>query len=361
MPSAKSLFVCGSGGELGLGGAGMQSTLVQVGIGQWKSIAAGNGFVFAVMDDGTLWSWGVNDYGQLGLGDYSTRLNPTQVGSASNWLSVSAGNTYAFAVNTAGLVYAVGSDAYGETGGFGGTTLHLVTTLSSIAKVSCGDSHTVALTTTGQMWATGYNANGELGNGTGVDRATFGVIGVGVWLDVDVGYSHTLAIKSDGTLWASGVNANGELGVGDTTGRLSFTQIGSSTWSSVSAGYYYSLGVSSAGALLSWGRRAGGVLGDGLTSEYVTSPNVVSASGWVAAIANLATHSAGIRSDNTLWTWGDSTGGKLGHAPSTVPVQVGVDRWSDATVGTSTTIAIAASEPSLFWTNFFGQRESLGT
>ena len=91
-------------GQLGLGDYGPDRlSPTQVGSGtDWLSVAAGGGHTLAVKADGTLWAWGASDYGMLGLGDRSNRLSPTQVGSGTDWQSVAAGRYHTLAIQTTG-------------------------------------------------------------------------------------------------------------------------------------------------------------------------------------------------------------------------------------------------------------------
>jgi alpha-tubulin suppressor-like RCC1 family protein len=82
----------------------------------WSSVSGGGYYTSAVKTDGTLWAWGANDNGQLGLGDTTTRNTPTQVGTAVNWLSVSSGGYHTLAVKTDGSLWAWGANSAGQSG-----------------------------------------------------------------------------------------------------------------------------------------------------------------------------------------------------------------------------------------------------
>jgi alpha-tubulin suppressor-like RCC1 family protein len=154
----------------------------------------------AVKTDGTLWSWGMNAFGQLGLNNYTYYSSPKQVGGLTNWLSV-AGGKYA---------------------------------------------HSVALKNNGTLWGWGRNYIGMLGlGGTTQYISPVQVGALTNWSSIDAGRSHSVAIKTDGTMWAWGGNGSGRLGLGDTTNRSSPTQIGSSTnWSKIDAVGTFTLAIS---------------------------------------------------------------------------------------------------------------------
>jgi alpha-tubulin suppressor-like RCC1 family protein len=92
-------FGLNNSGQLGLGNTTNRSSPVQVGaLTTWLSLAAGYGHTAAIKTDGTLWTFGRNTYGQLGLGDTTTRSSPVQVGALTTWLSVAAGANMSAAI-----------------------------------------------------------------------------------------------------------------------------------------------------------------------------------------------------------------------------------------------------------------------
>jgi hypothetical protein len=162
----------------------------------WSKIESGDNYSIAIKNDGTLWAWGNNSYGQLGDGTIIERHSPTQIGTDKNW-----------------------------------------------NQIDCGGSFTVAIKTDGTLWAWGNNNNGQLGDGTNSNRTTPIQIGNDSnWIQISCSYSHTLAIKNDGTLWAWGNNEYGQLGDGTITPRKSPVQIGSGTnWSKVACGFEHTI------------------------------------------------------------------------------------------------------------------------
>ena len=238
----------GDQGQLGLniaGGYGVRrSSPSQVGaLTNWSSIASSS-HVAAIKTDGTLWTWGRNFDGQLGLGtsgNYANRSSPVQVGTLSNWSFVSTGNAHTAAVKNDGTLWTWGWNQYGQLG-LGNTTNRSspvqVGALTNWLWVAAGSFHTVAIKTNGTLWAWGGNGYGQLGLGDTTDRSSPVQVGALTnWLRVSAGYTATIAIKTDGTLWTWGRNVTGELGLGDTTDRSSPVQVGALTnWITVAAG-----------------------------------------------------------------------------------------------------------------------------
>jgi alpha-tubulin suppressor-like RCC1 family protein len=115
---------------------------------------------------------------------------------------------------------------------------------------------------------------------------------------VSGGYKHTAAIKTDGTLWTWGQNTWGQLGTGNTTSRSSpgTTAGGGTNWSSVSTVNTHTAGVKTDGTLWTWGSNSNGQAGDSTTGNYRTSPGTTAGGGtnWIMVSAG-GIHTAAIR------------------------------------------------------------------
>lgn len=221
------------------------------------------GFQIGIKKNGTLWAWGYNYYGQLGLGNSTTRSSPVQVGAGTDWASVSTTGQYgtSLAIKTDGTLWTWGANVYGERGTSTNNSYVSspvqVGALTNWSKVSGGQIHVAAIKTDGTLWAWGYNGYGHLGDGTTTNRSSPVQIGAGTnWSKVSAGYVNTYAIKTDGTLWAWGYNPYGQVGDGTTATRLSPVQIGAGTnWASVEADTYSSAvhAIKTDGTLWGWG------------------------------------------------------------------------------------------------------------
>jgi len=146
------------------------------------AISAGNAHTVALRNDGTVWAWGSNVNGRLGDGTTTRRTTPVQVrgegavGFLNNITAISAGNGYTAALRNDGTVWAWGSNNYGQLGDGTTTNRHTpvqvrgeeaVGFLNNITAISAaGESHTVALRNDGTVWAWGRNYFGQLGDGT---------------------------------------------------------------------------------------------------------------------------------------------------------------------------------------------------
>jgi len=141
------------------------------------------------------------------------------------------------------------------------------------------------------------------------------------WCQVSMGDrngvpNHASAVKFDGTLWTWGSNTLGQLGNGTITARSSpgTTAGGGTTWCQGSAGSnHHTAAIKTDGTLWTWGGNTQGALGDGTTTSR-SSPGTTVAGGttWCAASAG-AFQTSAVKTDGTLWTWGCNGSGRLGN------------------------------------------------
>lgn len=271
-------------GQLGIGTSGSTDRNVPTQVGtasDWNSISAGDSYSLAIKNDGTLWAWGSNSNGKLGNGSpYINSLVPIQIGTASNWQSVKAGYDFSLAIKNDGTLWGWGNNSSGQLGN--GTTADSsvpiqIGTDTDWVKVSSGIPHSMAIKSNGTLWAWGSNFPGQFGNGTTVD--SFVPIQIGSdtnWQNVDVAGFTSMAMKNDGTLWGSGNNGNGQLGTGNTQVINTFTQIPSASWLSVTTADSRTIAIQSNGNLFSWGFDGYGALGNGpIITSNVLSPGMI--------------------------------------------------------------------------------------
>lgn len=323
------------------------------------NVSAGADFTLLVKADGSLWAWGENDLGQLGLGsgDTADKTYPTLAPGATDWVQVSAGNTHGAGLKKDGSIETWGSNSLGQLGVdyvTGHTTGHVtVAPAGGWTRVSAGVDHTHAIMINGNHWAWGDNTDYRLG----IDAPVASVFSPNmagsyndIWKDLEAGGNFNLAVKKDGSLWSAGGNDFGQLGLMEdaTYDAIAPEQIGSETdWARVSAARlgYHGLALKKNFMLYAWGSNDRGQLGNGTTSNR-NAPMPVGIS--YLQVSAGGEHSLGIKTDGTLWAWGDHSDGQLGLGDqvvdyTSVPKQVGNEpTWMQASAGKTHSAAIKA-------------------
>jgi alpha-tubulin suppressor-like RCC1 family protein len=337
-------------GQLGDGTTTNRSTPVRVtGLTDMEAAVAGRIHALALKADGSVWAWGTNQNGQLGDismdGRHSSVVVPEQVPGLSGAVELATGSITSLAVKADGSVWTWGSNAYGLLGD-GRSTYRFspvpVPGLTGAVAVAAGGYHGMALKSDGTVWTWGYNFRGQLGYGQVEDElylvhtSPARVPGLTDVVAVTAGNMYSMAVKSDGSVWAWGDNDTGQLGDGDATiSRLGPVQVvglanvvtavaggGAVQASNVSAAH--SLAIKSDGSVWAWGNNAFGQLGNGTTTSRSTPIQVPGLAGVVAATAGEA-FSIAVKSDGSVWTWGLNPSGQLGDGTTTnrsSPVQV---------------------------------------
>ena len=346
-----------SSGQLGNGTTTSRSSPGTVAGGgtTWCAASAGGYYTAAVKTDGTLWTWGCNGYGRLGDGTGTDRSSPgTVAGGGTTWCAASAGCIHAAAVKTDGTLWTWGLNGFGQLGDGTATNRSSPVTVAgggtNWCAASAGGRHTAAVKTDGTLWTWGLNDSGQLGDGSATSRSSPVTVAGGgtTWCAARAGRFHTAAVKTDGTLWTWGSNSSGQLGDGTTTSRSSPVTVagGGTTWCAASAGYTHTAAVKTDGTLWTWGSNASGQLGDGTTTSR-SSPITVAGGGtnWCAASAGLC-HTAAVKTDGTLWTWGFNGSGRLGDGTGTSRSSPGtvvgaVAPWTKVSSGSTHTVVLS--------------------
>ena len=317
--------------------------------------ATGASHTVALKADGTLWAWGLNDSGQLGVSpEKMERSNiPIQVGSANDWKAAAAGGYHTVALKEDGTLWAWGWNDYGQLG-FANSEENGCTNIEEYLcctapvqigtdtdwkSVAAGYEHTVALKTDGSLWAWGDNYYSQIGTVDEVNGCDTYFdddsksnrwfcptpVRIGLdnnWKEVSAGYAHNMALKTDGSLWAWGWNYLGRLGVDPEKEEQN-------------CGY--------------------GEIYDVMYSYCYNPVQVGLDKDWKTVAAAGGSHTTALKTNGSLWVWGDNRYGQLGISMNhdicndndpeqyfcSAPVQVGTDtNWASVAVGDAHTVAL---------------------
>jgi hypothetical protein len=325
---------------------GQVSSPVQVvGGNGWTSIKTENdsNSIGGVKNDGTLWSWGYNNFGQLGQNQGSnnvSRSSPTQV-PGTTWKHVSVGRV-SIGVKSDNTLWAWGYNDEGQLGHNNRTHYSSPvqvpgTWASNINSFGGTAYNSAAIKTDGTLWSWGLNFLGTLGLNQAHEARVSSPVQIPgtTWSQVDPNKASSMALKTDGTIWGWGENNWGQLGQNDTVRRSSPTQIGDKTnWVSISTGSQAKAAVNTSGELWVWGDNEEGNLGMNNRTGY-SSPVQVPGTNWAHCnIGDGEKRFLATKTDGTLWTWGDGMQGQLGNDTAgnnshySSPVQIPGTTWN---------------------------------
>ena len=341
-------------GDLGHNNRTAYSSPVQI-PGSWKNFVKESGSPGqqqAIRTDGTFWSWGYQSgVNNLRITDGVTRSSPVQMGSDTNWLSGKNYSKNLYLLKTNGELWALGQNFFGELGnnGYSGGGDWAASSKSSPVQIPGTTWSQVggpcAVKTDGTLWMWGNNSYGELGqNSAGIPTRRSSPVQVPgtTWSKLSSCSYSTYAIKTDGTLWSWGYNKLGELGLNEmgspsttSNSRSSPTQIPGTTWSEVASCNYGGYAIKTDGTLWTWGYAGDGRLGlNQPESSNKSSPVQIPGTTWANVVGDRESAIA-IKTDGTLWSWGNNAYGGLGlnqGTPGNIkyssPTQIPGTTWS---------------------------------
>ena len=352
------LWAWGAGwfGKLGDNTTDPKSSPVQTVAGgtNWKQVTCGYYGSGAIKTDGTLWMWGNNAFGELGDNTLTQKSSPVQtVAGGTNWKQMACGYGYTGAIKTDGTLWTWGRNNHGQLGDntivSKSSPVQIVTGGTNWKQMACGYGITGAIKTDGTLWMWGKDNYGQLGINSTVRKSSpvQTIAGGTNWKQVAVGGQHTAAIKTDGTLWSWGSNSYGELGDRTIIRKSSPVQTiaGGTNWKYVACGYSHTGAIKTDGTLWMWGRNNSGRLGDN-TEIDKSSPVQTVAGGTNWKQVDCGQHTGAIKTDGTLWTWGQDGYGELGDYSTLLkssPIQTitGGTNWKQVACANTTTLAIS--------------------
>ena len=355
----------GGRGNLGQSNTNQYSSPVQIPGTNWSritTISSTYAASFAFKGDGTAWSWGHNNKGQLGQNNTTPQSSPIQVGTETTWSRARGGNTMFIATKTDGTLWTWGTNPEGGLGhndqSYYKSPKQLPGTdwvTNDMSKIGASEGHMFAFKTNGSMWVWGNNYNGCLGQNSPAPTHLSSPTQLSgtTWKNAGFIGRASFGVKTNGTLWVWGSNAEGQLG--QTAHAAPFNssspmQIGTGTdWDKImgsTSGGSTVGAIKTDGTLWMWGKNNYGGCGinDNVTKS---SPVQVPGTTWTdvesggvggAGAANVLA----LKTDGTLWAWGVQDGdqdGGLGQnnvVNYSSPTQIsasGTNTWSVISAG----------------------------
>jgi alpha-tubulin suppressor-like RCC1 family protein len=388
-----TLWVWGNNSTGILGNASVTTSVTPVttfiGGTDWKYVNAGESITAAIKTDGTLWVWGNASYGVCG-NDISPTIISTPIttfAGGTNWKQVSCGKFHTAATKTDGTLWIWGSQSTTNgvlgTNGYqslvstpittfaGGTTWADTSTTNAedLYTLSISIDYAMAIKTDGTIWGwgNGRNIGANLTNNNNAQTPTTTFAGGTTWKELSCGKEHTAAIKTDGTLWLWG-STNNRLGDGSTFASLRYTPVttflGGTTWKQISSGSVHNLAIKTDGTLWTWGGQANNQLGIRFGTPRSTPVTTFAGGTTWSHVSAGYIHSAAIKTDGTLWMWGEGNGGRLAHAKSVIATDmstpittfIGGTTWKQVSCGFEHTSAIKTDGTLWLWGgNSYGQ------
>ena len=345
----------------------------------WKQVSKGTGNCAAIKLDGTLWTWGggSTNYSTLGInnfGDFNYRKTPvTTFAGGTDWKQVACGDQVMGAIKTDGTLWMWGRNNQGQLGinsdnytsnlyEYNSTKYTPVTTFAGGTNwdyITFGYDHVLATKNDGTLWTWGNNGFGQLTNSN--LSSTFSrpvqINSPGMtWKtseDQKRVYSDRLpqtlggevVVKRDGTLWAWG---KGNSQWFKNINNSPPTQLPTDTkrFKGVASSENGSAAIRDNGELYTWGLNNNyGISGTNSSTDSVTPTQVHNGGSWKqVSVSNY--HMAAIKTDGTLWTWG--YGGGLGinkldlttHTYTPVTTFAGGNDWKQVTCNKYATFAL---------------------
>lgn len=354
---------------------GISVPTIVSGLSSVKHIALGNNHSCALSYQGTVWCWGWNQFGQVGMGQVGAEAfvtRPQQITDVSDVVSVSAGGNHTCVLQRSGAVKCWGDNYNGQLGmgavqGAAGvrTASATVVGLDHAVAISAGGAHTCALLRRGDVACWGWNRFGQLGNGVGVAANDVmhpaPVVGLTQAVSVGVGNNHLCAVDAVGTVWCWGDNAFGQLGIGSIGSSVEFSvpnEVDAAVNSlAVDLGSDHTCALLVTTELNCWGRNEFGQVGNSFAGNLADTviPNFV---GGLIGVSNFAlggdTSCAVV--SGAVYCWGDNQYAQIGYETvgigdyRTVPTQVpGVEDAQKVVVGLQHVCALRTSSTVLCW------------
>jgi uncharacterized repeat protein (TIGR02543 family) len=304
------------------------------------SLANGISHSAALTENGQVYLWGNNQFGQLGDGSTSNRSSPHNITNSFNLsandkiIQVSLGYNHSSVLSQDGKVYIWGRNNQGQLGIDSDTNMLIPQNITNsfnlteddkVIQISMGSAHSSALTQNGKVFTWGINYSGQLGDNTIMTRLVPIDITDKFPLDdkvvqLTVGGAHSSALTESGKVFVWGQNVYGQLGDNTTDNRTTPTDITSAFPAGdpivqLSMGDTHSSALSENGEVYLWGNNTAGQVGDDTTIEKWVPTHITDAFSEEDPVIQVRlgiSHSVALTQSGEIYTWGLNMSGQLG-------------------------------------------------
>jgi alpha-tubulin suppressor-like RCC1 family protein len=339
-----------------------------------EEVVTGADHSCARWSDGSVTCWGDNSVGQLGDGTTVARFEPVGVTGLSGVVALDAGDLHTCAVRDDGGVWCWGAGGLGRLGDgttSARTTPVQVTGLTTAVDVAAGGDSSCAVLSDRSARCWGGNQAGQLGNGSFTTFSVTPVVvnGLADVVDLRVGGSHACAVLLDGTARCWGNHSSGQLGTNLIGATSSLTRtpnavVGLSDLTQIATGKAFSCALRSDGSVWCWGDNGFGQLGTNTFSSNANVPLGTIGLTGADVLGAGSDHACALRDDGAGWCWGSNVDGKLGNGLlpwqmilSRFPVAVSVPSGATSVDGgTRHTCMASATGPAHCWGTQLGGR-----
>jgi alpha-tubulin suppressor-like RCC1 family protein len=316
----KDLFSIGenSYGQLGIGTLENLSQAKKVeGLNNIVSISAGLNHSYAIDDEGLVWSWGNNENGQLSRGVLGgIYKKPGKSAGLKNVKSISSSNGFSIFVRNDGLLYSVGLNDKGQLGLGDYDTRNIAQKVSylseaDIKSVSTGSEHVIAIDSGTEVFTWGNNNKGQLGKEKENSNLPDSIPlkgGVGVF----AGGNNSAILKADGKLWFAGENIYGQFGDEIYLNSSSLNQINLDSVSDFAVGSNFTIAIDKNGNLYGWGLNHFDQISSG-EKEVISSPILIEGVNNPVSVDTGEEHTVMIDKNKNVYTWGSNKYYQLGN------------------------------------------------
>jgi alpha-tubulin suppressor-like RCC1 family protein len=368
--SSKSTWLWGNNeyGQIGDNTIIKKTTPVSVSgvVKTFCQISVGVTHTSSIDKNGKVWCWGYNQYGKLGDNSLTSRLTPVSIlGVNKTFCQITNGTEFTSSIDKNGKVWSWGYNQYGQLGDNSVTSRRTPVSILGVNKTFCqitnGSAFTSSIDQYGKVWSWGYNQYGQLGDNSITTRRT-PVIILGVtktFCKISTGASHTVGIDKNGIVWCWGYGVNGQLGYNSTTSQRTPVSILGvvKTFCQINCGQISTLGIDKNGKIWGWGSNIYGQLGNNSVVAVSTPVAVQGTLKTFCSIASGNSNTFAIDYKNNLWGWGYGKGLGLNIPDYITPTSIVVDKtFCKITAGDTSSLGIDKNGKIWGWgDNSFGQ------